>query len=93
MKKTINQYEFIDTMRFYGFSYDGCVALLNHYKKIENDMGYEVEFDPIEISDDFTEYSSIDEYNARYESDFKTIEEIEEHCLVIEHTSGFLCAN
>ena len=93
MKKTINQREFCNEMMGYGFTYDGCIALYKHYEQIEWDMGQDIEFDPIEISGEFNEYSSIEEYNADYHCDLKTIEEIEEHCLVIEHASGFLCAN
>ena len=93
MKKTINQHEFCNEMMTYGFTYDGCVALYNHYRQEENIMGYYIEFNPIQISSEFTEYSSVEEHNKDYDCDLKTIEEIEEHCLVIKHPSGFLCAN
>lgn len=72
MKKTIYKNEFIDTMidiRPGNFSYDGLVALFDYLEEIEDNCGEEMEFDPIALCCDFTEYDILDWVREQFTDD------------------------
>lgn len=72
MKKTIYKNEFIDTMRDIrpdNFSYDGLVALFDYLEEIEDSCGEEMEFDPIALCCDFTEYDILDWIREQFTDD------------------------
>jgi hypothetical protein len=58
MKTTIHYYEFCDALRGH-FTYEGLNALFEYFEELEEDMGYEIDFDPIAIRCEFTEYESL----------------------------------
>ena len=52
------------------FSYEGRAALYGYLADLADDTGEPFELDVIGLCCDFTEYESIEEYNAEYETDF-----------------------
>ena len=72
MKKTIYKNAFIDTMidiRPCNFSYDGLVALFDYLEEIEDSRGEEMEFNPIALCRDFTEYDILDWVREQFTDD------------------------
>lgn len=72
MKDTIYKSDFIDRMmdiRPDNFSYDGLVALFDYLEEIEDSCGEEMEFDPIAICCDFTEYDILDWLRQQFTDD------------------------
>ena len=96
MKSTVTRNEFIDG--FCGgyannFSYDGKVALFEHFEEFEESCGEELEFDPIAICCDYNEYDSLEEFHGDYnKEEYPTLDIIEEHTQVIpiEGTERFI---
>ncbi len=85
MKITINESEFcheFKKIRPDNFSYEGLQALFEYLEQYEEDIGEELEFDPIAICCDFTEYENIKELQEDY-PDIETIEELERNTTVI----------
>ena len=61
MKITLNESEFINrfmAIRPNQFSREALAALFGHYEELEQGSGEEVEFDPIGVCCDWTEYAS-----------------------------------
>ena len=52
------------------FSYEGRAALYGYLAELVNDTGEPFELDVIGLCCDFTEYESIEKYNAEYETNF-----------------------
>ncbi len=69
MKKTITEYEFIDTMteQGNGFTYDGAKLLFEYLEEYEESCGTEIDFDPIALRCDFSEYCAADYINDYHE--------------------------
>ena len=91
MKEYVNEHTFRD--RFMrsdnyknNFSYEGLHALFQYIEQYEDDCGEEFEFDMVGICCDYSEYDSLDEFNADYSSDDKvyTMDDIESETVVIE---------
>ena len=59
MKNTITEYDFIDIMieEGNGFTYDGAKLLFEYLEELEQDCGEELDFDPIALRYDFSEYT------------------------------------
>ncbi len=72
MKKTITEYEFIDTMteQGNGFTYDGAKLLFDYLEMLEEDCGTEIDFDPIAFRCDFSEYCAEDYINKYYINEY-----------------------
>ena len=95
MKETVTEYHFIDTFKKSvnyknNFSYQGLVALFEYIEQYEDDFGEEFEFDMIGLCCDYTEYSSLAEFNTDYGDvsvrpwKYETLEDIRDATLVIE---------
>ena len=91
MKEYVNEHTFRD--RFMrsdtyknNFSYEGLHALFEYIEEVEDDIGEEFEFDMVGICCDYTEYDSLEDFNADYSSDDKvyTLDDIREETVVIE---------
>ena len=85
MKDTITEYQFVDTMaqKQHGFSYEGAKALFEYFEQYEQDIGEEMEFDPIAIRCDFDEYESLEDIKKSYQ-DIETLEDLQNNTTVIE---------
>ena len=91
MKETVTAYRFRDAFMQSdtyknNFSYEGLHALFEYIEQVEEDIGEEFEFDMVGICCDYTEYDSLEDFNADYSSDDKvyTIDDIREETVVIE---------
>ena len=92
MKRTITAHEFIDG--FTGsyansFSYEGKKALYEYFTQLEEDTSFEIEYDPIAIHCEYTEYEDFTEFLGDYkdiadEHNIKKIEDIAEHTQLIK---------
>ena len=71
------------------FSYEGAVALQDHIEDLSEQTGKDIEFDPVAWCVGFTEYESLDEVKANYDS-IKTLEDLQGHTTVIELENGRL---
>ena len=85
MKKTIQSHDFIhcDALKD-NFSYDGRVALFEYLESYEQDCETELDFDPIAIRCDFTEYANIEAFWQDYNSvEYQCMADIESATPVI----------
>jgi hypothetical protein len=90
MKTRVTVYDFLDDdLLKDSFSYQGKVALFDYLEQLEDDLGYELEYDPIAIRCDFTEYSSLKEIKSTYD-DIKTIDDLYYYTSVIEFEGGII---
>ena len=85
MIDTITEYQFQDEMVKHGFSYDGSTALFNYLEQLEEDCNIKIEFDPVALRCDYTEYDNLKQCLTAYSNlDLKTIEDLRDHTQVIE---------
>jgi len=92
MKETVTVYRFRDAFKQSdtyknNFSYEGLTALFEHLEELEWEMdGMELELDVVAFCCDYTEYDSLEDFNADYSSDDKvyTLDDIREETVVIE---------
>ena len=90
MKQTVTLSDFLDDERLkHNFSYEGKIALFNALEELEVGTGIEMDYDPIAIRCDFTEYSSIEEIKLNYES-IETIDDLYDNTFVIEFEGGII---
>jgi len=69
MKNTITEQEFINDMeniRPENFTTSGLRTLFNYFEQLEQDIGEQIEFDPIAICCEFAEYDSFEDLVADY---------------------------
>ena len=87
MIDTVTQTEFVDTFVKIGrednFSYWGRIALFEYFEQLEEDLGEQIEFDPIGICCEYTEYESLDELNKVYGKEFEDLDEVSDYTSVI----------
>lgn len=91
MKMTLNFYQFCDNWpesRKEQFSYYGKKAIFEYLEELEDVTGEQIEFDPIAICCDFTEYCDLEELQSTDYPDIKTMEELEENTIVIKCEDG-----
>lgn len=88
MKDTITQFQFCDWFqqnRPNNFSYEGSKALFHYLEDLENDIGEEIDFDPIALCCEYDEYDNLKECLEAYSIlNLKTIEDLRDHTQVIE---------
>ena len=92
MKRTITEPEFIDGFKgsyANSFTYEGKRALYEYFTQLEEDTSFEIEFDPIAIHCEYTEYEDFTEFLGDYkdyaeEHNIKKIEDIAEHTQLIK---------
>ena len=67
------------------FSYEGRKALFDYLEKLEDDTGEKIEFDPIALCCEYSEYENIQEFWNDYDKeDYPTIDKIEDNTAVIK---------
>jgi len=90
MKKTVTLYDFLDDESLKdNFSYHGRIALFEYLEQMEEDSGYEMEYDPIAIRCDFTEYKNLEEIKSEYNS-IKSMDDLYDNTYVIEFEEGII---
>jgi len=65
------------------FSYKGLKCLYNYLVDLEEDTGDNIEFDPVAICCEYSEYENLEEIKNNY-NDIETIEDLRDHTQVIE---------
>jgi len=86
MKITLNFCQFIDNWpesRKEQFSYEGKNALFEYLEGYEESTGEELEFDPVAICCDYTEYKNLKEVLENYDN-IKNLEDLEDNTQVIK---------
>ena len=73
MKETITKYQFTDWFRSNdnyrnNFSYDGLGALFDYIEELENGIGEDIEFDPVGLCCEYSEYDSFEELKDDYDN-------------------------
>ena len=74
IKKTINFSQFCDSFSDTykdNFTYDGKRALFDYLEQLSDDIGEDIELDPIALCCEYTEYSDLYEAVYEYSTDFK----------------------
>jgi len=95
MINIMNEYNFTDDLmkvRPDQFSYKALQALWEHFEQYEEDTGEQIEFDPISICCDYSEYQDIKEIQENY-PDIKTMKDLERETQVISFDGGFVIQN
>ena len=72
MKKTVSEYEFsrwFEEHRPNNFSRAGLRALFEYLEEYEEDTGEQIEFDPIALCCEYTEYDNIAEFHSVYDAE------------------------
>ena len=97
MKTTISLNDFVTCDALINnFSYEGLVSLFDYLEDFENDTGTAIEFDPIALRCEFSEYTTISEAYGNYEDDGKDLTELEmiewlqDRTQVIEFETGII---
>ena len=69
MKTTVSEYEFnrwFEENRPNNFSYAGRQVLFEYLEEYEDSTGEQIEFDPVALCCEYTEYEDLDEFKANY---------------------------
>tara|TARA_R100000995_G_scaffold79850_1_gene51180 strand:- start:2013 stop:2342 length:330 start_codon:yes stop_codon:yes gene_type:complete len=96
MKRTITEFDFIAGFRGEyedSFTYEGMKALYEYFTELEEGADFEMEYDPIAIHCEYTEYADFTEFLGDYkdyaeEHNIKEIDDIAEHTQLIYATSS-----
>ena len=89
MKKTVSEYTFVDALTPDNFSYEGARALFQYIEELEDDIGEQIEFDPIAIRCDYSEYKNLEEVKEYYDN-IETIEDLQDHTTGIPFMHGLI---
>ena len=97
MKTTINQDAFIhNTILKDAFSYDARVALFEYLEEFESNCGIELDFHPIALRCEYTEYIDLNNVSQNYldvqdlEDDGERLEWLQNHTIVIVFDGGII---
>lgn len=87
MKLIVTESMFKDTMmslRPKNFTWGNLAHLYDYLVELEDDCDTEVEFDPIAICCEYSEFINFNDFQDSYGGDFEDIEDIEVMTIVIE---------
>jgi hypothetical protein len=108
MIDTVTEHTFTDVMtnKYNNFSYEGAKALYNYLEQYEEDTGTQIEFDPVALRCEYSEYENLNEIIQEYESSYlnikygvhegiKTLEDLQEQTTVIliNNSEGIIIQN
>ena len=86
MKQSIDSFQFRNQFmecRPDNFSYPGLLALWEYFEEYEDSTGEEIELDVIAICCEYSEYENLKEFQADYNKEYETREDIEEQTVLI----------
>ena len=95
MINIMNEYNFTDDLmkvRPDQFSYKALQALWEHFEQYEEGTGDTIEFDPIAICCDYSEFQDIKEVQKNY-PDITSMKDLERETKVISFDGGFVIQN
>ena len=81
----MNEYQFTSQfmeIRPDNFTYEGLKALFEYFEQYEEDTGTEIEFDPIAVCCEYSEYKNLAEFQQDYSEDYESVEQIEEQTII-----------
>ena len=90
MKQSVTRFDFVDWFRGSdtyknNFSYNGLNSLFDYFEQLEEEMENEIDFDPIAICCEFSEYENLNEIKENYSSvEINNIDDLRYHTSVIE---------
>ena len=97
MKTTIQLHDFINDIQLINaFSYNGREALFDYLEDYEQSCGTELDFDPVALRCEFTEYNDIKGAYENYQPDDEGLTELEmleylqDNTQVIEFETGVI---
>ena len=99
MKDTINKDQFRNWFRSSEqyrrtFSYEGLSALFDYLEEMEESPGEELEFDPVALCCEYSEYDTFEEFQEEYNGEvlYPTLDDLEDYTTVIRvgHTGSFI---
>tara|TARA_R110000822_G_scaffold177980_1_gene317947 strand:- start:107 stop:409 length:303 start_codon:yes stop_codon:yes gene_type:complete len=96
MKTSIQLHDFATNSQLKdNFSYDGLVALFDYLEDYERDCGIEIDFDPVALRCEFTEYNDIKGAYENYlvyedETELEMMEYLRDNTQVIEFETGII---
>jgi hypothetical protein len=99
MKDTINKDQFRNWFRSNdtyknNFSYEGLSALFDYLEEWEKSTDEELDFDPVALCCEYSEYDSFEEFQEDYDGKelYPTIDDLENYTTVIRvgHTGSFI---
>lgn len=97
MKTTITLNDFVNCEALVNnFSYEGLVAMFNYIEDYEQSCGTTIEFDPIALRCEFSEYATISEAYGNYEdngedlTELEMVEWLQDRTQVIEFETGII---
>ena len=96
MKTTIQLHDFTNNIQLRdNFSYDGLVAMFDYLEDYEQSCGTDLEFDPVSLRCDFTEYNGIKGAYENYlvyedETETEMMEYLQGRTQVIEFETGVI---
>ena len=101
MKKTLSTNEAAHLLtqdQFARWSYEGAHALIEYLEQMEDDIGQTIEFDPIAIRCDYSEYESTAQFISDYtsktvEDDDEALEMLQNETVVIQFKGGIIIQN
>ena len=92
MKNTINFYEFsrwFEQNRPDNFSRVGLQGLFDYLEEYEDSTGESIEFDPIALCCEYSEYENIEDFHCEYDAeDYPDIDTLQDHTQVIDLGNG-----
>ena len=97
MKQTINFSQFCDgfpdTYKN-NFSYEGKRALFDYLEQLEEDSDGLIEYDPIALCCEYTEYKDLAELQQNY-TEIGSMDDLQDktQVIMIENSDGFIIAN
>ena len=88
MKQSVTRFDFVDWFRGSdtykrNFSYDGLNSLFDYFEELEEDMGKEIEFDPVAICCEYSEYENLEEIKNNYDC-IENYEDLENNTSIIK---------
>lgn len=98
MHQYVNEHIFKDTIRRLrpdNFTWGGLSALFDYLEEYEDDTGFKIEFDPIAICCEFSEYADFKKIQEAYDVKGLNEDEVKEWLAdngspVIEHDDGII---
>lgn len=90
MIKYVSEYEFRSNERLQrNFTFHGLEALFNWFTEFEQEIGEELNFDPVSICCEFADYKNLEEIKGDY-PEIRDLEDLEEKTQVIIHEQGII---
>ena len=85
MKDTITENQFIDGMqKFVNWEIETLRELFQLLEDYEVETGTEMEFDPVGIRCEYSEYDNLEQISEEYGKTFETIEELQEETVALD---------